>query len=167
METNAAPIEIERKFLIEYPDVDWLEKAPDCTRLELVQTYLKSETDDEIRVRRCFADGKASYCKTVKRSVSDITRIENENCITEKEYRELLKQADPERRPVEKTRYCLKFEGKIFEIDIYPFWNDKAVVEIELENENEEIIFPPQIKMIEEVTGNKVYKNSSLAKLNY
>lgn len=156
--------EIERKFLIEYPDVNWLENSPDCSRSEIVQTYLKSENDDEVRVRRRFADDKASYCKTVKRKVSDVTRIEIENSLSEEEYLELLVKADTEKNPIKKTRFCLDFEGKIFEIDVYSFWNDKAIAEVELTDENEEIKFPPQIKVIKEVTDDRAYKNSSLAK---
>jgi transcriptional regulator with XRE-family HTH domain len=51
------PYEIERKFLIEYRDIDWLEKNPKCQRVEIIQTYLKSSNDDEIRVRQRGLDG--------------------------------------------------------------------------------------------------------------
>jgi len=35
------PYEIERKFLIEYPDIEWLTNLPNCERIEIIQTYLK------------------------------------------------------------------------------------------------------------------------------
>ena len=31
-----------------------------------------------------------------------------------------------------KTRYCLESGGKLFEIDVYPFWNDKAILAISI-----------------------------------
>ena len=34
------------------------------------------------------------------------------------------------KKQIRKTRYCLTYESQYFEIDIYPFWNDKAIVEI-------------------------------------
>ena len=73
--------------------------------------------------------------------------------------------ADPERRPVRKDRYCLTHESSYFEIDVYPFWNDRAVMEIELGSEDEEIVFPEVIKIIREVTGEEEYKNASIAKM--
>lgn len=74
-------------------------------------------------------------------------------------------EADTSKRQIRKTRYCLTFEGQYFEIDVYPFWNDKAIAEIELSDENTEITFPKQIKVIKEVTDDETYKNSSLAKI--
>ncbi len=67
-------------------------------------------------------------------------------------YLTLLVEADLSKRQIRKTRYCLTFEGQYFEIDVYPFWNDKAIAEIELSDENAEIVFPKQIKVIKEVT---------------
>ncbi|MBQ5641089.1 MAG: hypothetical protein IIV05_04695, partial [Ruminococcus sp.] len=54
--------------------------------------------------------------------------------------------------PVRKTRYCLTYQNQYFEIDVYPFWKDRAIVELEISDENAEIIFPEQIKVIREVT---------------
>lgn len=39
------------------------------------------------------------------------------------------------RRQIRKDRYCLTYENQYFEIDVYPFWNDKAILEIELSDE--------------------------------
>ena len=65
---------------------------------------------------------------------------------------------------IQKTRYCLSHENQYFEIDIYPFWNDKAIAEIELRDENEEIHFPKQMKIFKEVTDDENYKIASLAR---
>ena len=46
------PYEIERKFLIEYPDIHWLESIPNCKRVEIIQTYLKADEGEEVRVRQ-------------------------------------------------------------------------------------------------------------------
>ena len=46
------PYEIERKFLIEYPDVSALEKLPNCQRVEIIQTYLTAPDGEESRVRQ-------------------------------------------------------------------------------------------------------------------
>ena len=159
------PFEIERKFLIEYPDIQWLQNNPYCRRAEIVQTYLKSSPDEEIRVRKRCENGESVYYHTTKKRVSGIKRVEIENVISEAEYLDSLRQADDSMRAIEKVRYCLEYDNHIFEIDIYPFWNDKAIIEIELSDENEEIIFPEEIKVIKEVTDDIAYKNASLAKI--
>ena len=51
------------------------------------------------------------------------------------------------------------------QIDVYPFWTDQAIMEIELSNPNEEIRFPDIIKVLREVTEDEQYKNASLAKI--
>ena len=159
------PFEIERKFLIEYPDIKWLESIPNCQRIEIIQTYLKSDKDEEVRIRQRGFDGHYIYFQTTKRRVSDVKRVEIERRLSEGEYIRLLMNADTTRRQIRKDRYCLTYDNQYFEIDVYPFWNDKAIAEIELSDENAEIKFPKQIKVIKEVTGDESYKNASLAKI--
>lgn len=159
------PYEIERKFLIEYPDIKWLESNPTCQRIEIIQTYLNSASGDEIRVRQRGVDGNYVYFQTIKRRVSDVKRVEIERRLSQAEYLKLLMEADTTKRQIRKTRYCLTYENQYFEIDVYPFWDDKAIVELELSDENAEIVFPKQIRVIKEVTDDDSYKNSSLAKI--
>ena len=155
--------EIERKFLIEYPDVAWLESIPNCRRVEISQTYLVSEPGTTIRVRQRGENGSFVYFKTIKRRVSDTRRVEIEERLTQDEYLSLLMEADPEKRPIRKTRYCLTHENMYFEIDLYPFWKDKAIVSVELNSEDQDIDFPKELKVIREVTDDEAYRNSSLA----
>jgi len=54
--------------------------------------------------------------------------------------------------------------NQYFEIDVYPFWDNQAIVEIELNDENDEIRFPAELKVIKEVTEDDSFKNASLAK---
>ena len=157
--------EIERKFLIEYPDLEVLEQLPNCSRVEIIQTYLLSADGSEARVRQRGADGNYIYTHTAKRKVTDTKRVEMERRITKNEYLRFLMDADPDCRPIRKTRYCLSSGTQYFEIDVYPFWKDRAIVEIELTDENEPICFPEQIKVIREVTEDEAYKNSSLARM--
>ncbi len=159
------PYEIERKFLIEYPDLKWFESMPNCSRVEIIQTYLKSSADEEIRVRQRGINGNYVYYQTVKRKVSDLKRVEIERRLSEKEYLRLLMDADTTRHQIRKDRYCLTYDNRYFEIDVYPFWNDKAIVEIELTSEDEPVVLPKELKLIKEVTDDESYKNSALAKM--
>lgn len=159
------PYEIERKFLIEYPDIQILEKNPNCKRVEIIQTYLNSKDDEEVRVRQRGENGHYIYFKTTKKKVDDIKRIEIESRLSKDEYLTYLMNADTTKRQIRKTRYCLTYESQYFEIDVYPFWNDKAIAEIELSDENAAIAFPDYIKVIREVTDDALYKNASLAEI--
>ena len=55
------PYEMERKFLIEYPDLSWLEKNPLCRKIEIEQVYLKSAPEEEIRIRKRGENGHYIY----------------------------------------------------------------------------------------------------------
>lgn len=158
------PYEIERKFLIAYPDLAKLEKLPNCQRVEIIQTYLTAPDGEESRVRQRGADGNYIYIQTTKKKVSDVKRVEVERRLTKDEYLRLLMDADPDCRPIRKTRYCLTYDNQYFEIDVYPFWDHQAILEIELSNEEAEIRFPAELKVIREVTEDDSFRNASLAK---
>ena len=160
---NQNGYEIERKFLIRRPAAAWLEA--NCEGSDIIQTYLKTEaTGHSDRVRRREGKDGVVYTHTVKRRISDLRREEQEREISEREYLALLQRADPERRSIEKRRYVLAYEGKDFEIDVYPFWQDRAVMEIELADEAEAVKLPPEIEIIKEVTRDRRYTNAALAR---
>ena len=160
---NNDNLEIERKFLIKYPDMPMLERCAVGT--EITQTYLVSEAKGETaRVRKRGMDGAYTYTHTVKTKISDMRRVEIEREVSAEEYDLLLQDADPKRSTIFKQRWCLRYEGQLFEIDIFPFWQDKAIMEIELTDEAQPVVFPPEIEIIKEVTHDKRYTNASMAK---
>ena len=158
------PLEIERKFLICYPNLKHLEELPNCTKIEIIQTYLKSDDDTERRIRARGIDGDYIYYLTEKRKISGIKRIETERRLTKDEYFELLMKADHNLHTIHKTRYCLSENNQYFEIDIYPEWDNQAIMEIELNSEDQEIIIPNFLEIIKEVTDDESYKNYQMAK---
>ncbi len=160
---NINGFEIERKYLIAMPDPAFLRQHAEPSRIE--QTYLLHE-DPAVtaRVRRRGSEGDWHYTHTVKLRVSDLRRVEDEREIGEEEYRSLLGQADPSRRVIAKTRWVLPWRGQLFEIDVFPFWEDRALMEIELTEESQTVDLPPQIRVIREVTQDRRYTNSSLSR---
>ena len=157
------PFEIERKFLIRYPDLAWLESEPLCRRVEIVQTYLTGQNGEEFRLRRRGEKGDYLYYKTVKHAISALRRVEIERHLSLSEYQSLLASAGKSRRALRKARYCLMYDDQYFEIDVYPFWKDRAILEIELGSEDDPIRFPPQIQILREVTQDMRYRNAALA----
>lgn len=159
------PMEIERRYLIRFPDLLWLEDKPHCSKVDMIQTYLAAKPDGtEVRVRQRGQDGNFICYKTEKRRISDMTNVEIDSRINIQEYVSLLAEADPSRRPVHKTRYCLTENNRYYEIDIYPEWKKQAILEIELRSEDEEVVLPEGIRVIREVTGDRTYSNYEMAK---
>ena len=155
------PYEIERKYLIRKPDL--LNLAALCRVKQISQTYLTAK-EGTVRVRRTEERGKITYTETEKRKVSNMRRIEIERDLTEEEYERRLAARDPRRQTICKVRYCLPYEGHIFEIDVYPFWKNQAVMEIELKEETEPFTPPPFIQILREVTDDARYSNYQLAR---
>ena len=164
------PLEIEYKFLIEMPDVKILEAQPEFKAKKLCQMYLElpdglSEFGKRCRIRKVEEMGKVTYIKTFKKNVTGITRIEVEEEITEGEFAELSAFLKKDTAPVEKTRYTFFYEGYTCEVDVFPFWNDKAFLEIEVESEKVTPPIPPFINVIKDVSTDKNYRNSVLAQM--
>lgn len=163
MELNKG-LEIERKYLIEYPSSDFLLK---CKKIEIIQTYLKSIDKKQRRVRSWTEEGKTTYIYTTKEKLDGIKRLEIEEEISFEQYNELSKEIREGYYPLKKIRYKY-YSGKYcYEIDVYPFWNDKCVLEVEIEDENEVITFPNELKIIKEITFDEDYKNTYLSKLEF
>ena len=161
----AKNLEIERKLLIAMPDEGVLEAMEGAACDEIVQTYLLAEAGVTARVRARRGKRGVTYTATEKRRLSDLTAIEDERELTEAEYLEMLSRRDPALRPIEKRRHTIPYAGQTLEIDIYPFWRQQAVLEIELPTEKTPLILPPFVKVIADVSGDRRYKNVSLARL--
>ncbi len=161
-----APYEEERRFLIEYPAIEDLKNRPDCQKIEIIQSFYNNMKGDEIRVRQLQDNDSTVFYKMVRKSVDTTTRIVTEKRLTEREYADMLEEADSSVHQLHTTRYCLTHENQYFEIDVYPFWKDKAIVKIELPKKDEEVRMPVFLKVIKEVTHCSEYNNFSLAK-NY
>ena len=165
---ETGPYEMKRKFLIARPDAAKLEALPGCRRIEIIQTYLKSRSGEIRRVRQRGADGHYIYFETVKQEAEEPStgkRVETERRLTQDEYLSLLMEADTSMHALRKTRYCLAYDRQYFTLDILPFWVDQAILGIELHHVEDEIRFPPIVKVLREITGQPEYRNSSLAKM--
>lgn len=158
------PYEIERKYLIEYPDIKKLENMSNCQKIDIIQTYLKSNNDKERRVRARGIDGDYLYYLTEKKEISKLKRVELERKLTQDEYIKYLMDADQKLHPIRKTRYCLTENNQYFEIDVYPEWKNQAIMEIELNDENQKVYIPKLINIVKEVTNDDSYKNYEMAK---
>lgn len=156
--------EIERKYLIRYPDIKTLQTQKGVEQWEIVQIYLTVSGPGETRrIRQVVSGGEIKYYKTFKKHLTSLTNEEDEGEIDQLEYIHLCQEQQPGCKPVGKTRYRIPYEGHILEFDIYPFWNDRAILEIELEREDEGAAIPDYVQIIRDVSADPAYKNRSLA----
>lgn len=153
-------LETERKYLIEYPDIKYLSSLNNVKILKIEQAYIKG--DNGLRIRKLSENGKTVFIKTEKHKLSELTRSEKEEEISESEYLTLLERK--ENSVIKKTRYVYTKDEINYEIDVFPFWNDRAFLETELSSETEEVEIPDFIKIIKEVSFDNRYTNRALSK---
>ena len=134
-------LEIERKYLIAMPDTRALRAA--CSHVyEMEQTYLSAAPGVTARVRRRQEGERVEYFYTEKEFRTDRTCVERERAVTEEEYHRLLVRRREEGVTLRKTRWCMLYAGRVLEIDVYPFWEHTAVLEIELPDEGAPVADP-------------------------
>lgn len=158
------PVEIERKFLINKPTKETLDSLEFCSKTNIIQTYLKKIKDNtERRVRQRGNDEGYNFYYTEKTHIEPGKRVEVEKKITANEYVNLLAEADISHHQISKTRYCFIYKDQYFELDIYPFSKEKAILEIELKDINQTIELPPYIDIVKEVTDDIDYTNYKIS----
>lgn len=161
---NNTPFEIERKYLIKMPDIDTLKSQSGYKDTEMTQMYLgEGGMYEGVRIRKSVFNGVVNCKKTIKRDITPLKRIEIEEDISEVEFDQMSEFRDKKYAPVHKHRHSFEYKGQIVELDIYDFWEDRATVEVEMNDENQIVELPDFIEVIKEVTEDLRYRNKSLA----
>ncbi|BDD10181.1 hypothetical protein FUAX_26130 [Fulvitalea axinellae] len=147
--------EIERKFLVN----DKFSSALASDSERITQGYLSSAPERSVRIR---IKGKNGFL-TVKGPVNETgtSRFEWEKVIPVPEALELLDLCEP--GAIDKTRFLVPAGPHTYEVDVFHGDNDGLIVaEVELRREDEDFEKPDWLA--EEVTGDKRYYNSQLAR---
>lgn len=163
-ETKQPPIETERKFLIDMPDIALLRRQKGYRKSRIEQVYLPDLPGVTHRIRARRTKGKTVYTETKKTRISPMSAIEEEREITADEYHRLRLTRDKKRRIVYKTRHLFYIGNQSYEIDIYPQKNRSCILETEIPSEECAVTLPDFLHVIREVTGDRRYTNASIAK---
>ena len=149
----------ERKYIIRLKD-----NIPEAIVSEITQTYLTSEPYSEVRLRRRILNGLTVNVHTTKKILSNNEQVETERQIDNNLYESLLRQADPYRQPIHKMRETFIWKGQFFELDTFidPY-KGLQILETKGILKHEDIIFPPFIEIIEDITGITKYYNYNVA----
>ncbi len=149
----------ERQYVVELTG-----ELPECIESEITQTYLVADPGCEVRLRRRSWLGETVNVHKTKKRVSPTEVLETERQVSNALYESLLQQADPYRATIRKTRRSFIWKGQYFEIDIFhePV-NNLMILQTKGVAEQEDVNFPPFIKVLQDVTGNKQYYNYNIA----
>ncbi len=158
-----SPLEIEHKYRLTRAPSEADLSAHGAVRYRLLQVYL-AEPPPGQRVRRVIGpDGAVSYWHARKRHLRALVREEDEREIDEAEYLRLLAQADPDRRPIRKTRLVVPHGNQELEIDVFDEPAGLVLVEVEVRSEDEAVELPGWLGDARDVSDDPSYANASLA----
>ena len=158
------PMDKKHKYLIAMPDMNQLVVKYGAVPFEMTQDYLvMTNPNIERRVRKQKNGSDCLYFYTEKHRMEDGTMWDTERPISYKEYKKYLMEVDQELQPVHKVKYRFNLGRQRFEIDLYPFSRDKAVM-FAYAADDSEIVPPQEIEILREVTGVPEYKNKTLAR---
>ena len=144
--------EIERKYLV--TSDAWRALADEASPFR--QGYLSTVKERTVRVRVAGSDGTI----TIKGVTVGATRTEFEYSIPVEDAETMLDELC-ERPIIEKTRYVVKLEGALWEIDEFAGVNEGLIIaEIELDAEDQIVALPDWIG--DEVTDDPRYFNANL-----
>jgi adenylate cyclase len=148
-------IEIERKFLLKELPVAELQNA---NHEEIQQGYLILEADRELRIRR-----KEKLFFLTEKKGTGLCRDEYEILINEKIFDVLWPMTRKLR--LEKTRATFTLNGQQLELDVYQgALKPLMILEVEFETKDQANAWSSPWFAGAEVTEDKRYKNSQLAK---
>ena len=157
-------LEIERKYIIEMPDVSVLSQQPEYTVSGILQIYIQGAIGETHRVRRRDFSDRVVCTETRKIRIDKISSTEIEGEISIEEFDRLALTILNGTQPINKLRHTFIYEGQIFEIDVYPQWKSTAIMETELDDPKKEVKIPSFINIVREVTGNKAYSNAGMSR---
>ena len=169
------PKEIERKYLVYRPTEKDFAEFGVVSKVDIVQTYLNTKdyrTERRVRQRGTIENG-FTFFYTEKRDIESaystaeakILRMEKEEKISQHQYLNYLLEADTCLHQIIKQRICFVYRNQFFELDLYPFDDTYALLEIETNSTDDVINLPPFAqRFMVDVTLHHQYRNSSLAK---
>lgn len=151
------PLEIERKFLLKSPPIT----LPDPhVSSDIIQVYLDTSKDEELRIRKRSQDGHSVYTMSRKKKIELGIRIEKEEFLTSTEFQALCHRG---KGTLTKRRHCFIHNGRCYELDEYTGKNAGLwILEVEVENINDPVQLPAWAKDAVDVTNDIRYSNSTL-----
>ena len=145
----------DKKYLVELTEeFDTFIKEKELVKVDIKQTYLKTDKDYEIRLRKRTVDNNSTYYITVKKNNYDVQKIVTEELISKEEYERIL-ESSKIINEVGKQRISFVHDNKFYKLDL--FKDGLCILETD-----KKINVPPCIKIIKDVTSIDNYYNVNI-----
>ena len=152
------PCNEERKYLV----------RPDFTiPVNAVKTYIRQlYLGPEEYVRSMSYDcGNILYFHTQKQCIPSATRSKVEKMLSQKEYVLLVQGLNRDMPYIEKNRYFFVYESQYFRLDVFRFAGSRqlTLLEVQPTTMQKDVVLPPFLPVIKEVTDDLHYYNYHIA----
>mmetsp|Transcript_19244 Transcript_19244/g.29191 ORF Transcript_19244/g.29191 Transcript_19244/m.29191 type:complete len:438 (-) Transcript_19244:3243-4556(-) len=158
-----APRAKPRWWLVEC-DPEAFPKDLEFAEWGIVHTFLKTSDDSEIRITKKSQPQSTTYHLRVQGAIVRGEQSVSERTLSYKEYRTLIKEADPERTSIRKTRRAFIWHNEYFMLDTFHSPPAAAgvktlFVEKPIAGGDSQRELPPFVKLLEDVTTRKWFSN--------
>lgn len=161
-------VEIERKYLLAAaPGETWL-AASGARRLGIEQVYLRRRPGTPTRRIRTIVepDGRERYVYNEKTAVDGLlVREEHEREVDRATRDALLREADPDFRPIRKVRHVFEEGGWTWELDVFESPPELVLLEVELPDAAVRPALPAELDVVREVSDETAFLNVNLARI--
>ena len=159
-------VEKFRRYLVKVNDdvLNQFTKEANYSTSHIIQHYLESYDNNERRIRsREMTDG-ILYTYSEANYLSTNERVKTDRALTEREYKEYLKQVDPTLNVIDKTRYSFIDNELFYKLDVFDFDKEKGILCVDQPSDGRTVELPSYIEVLKDVTDDVNYKNYYLAK---
>ncbi len=163
------PLQSYKKYRVDFPNISFIEGQKAYTKVSIHRFYLPDQRKND-KIERSITErvtrDEATYYYSERRHIEDADRIYVEYKITKKEFDAILRDTIGPVRELKKERHCFTFNNSYYELDVFPFTDDYAVLKIQLTNKGTNAYeIPYFFENATDVTNDDCYKNYSLASI--
>ncbi len=161
-----SPIDIQKRFLVNYIDVSSIPKDVKYSVTEIRQDYLGCNTQDCTKMLRSSnIAGGYSYSIIEKHDVSASKSYRKERIISFDEYMNLMNQKDNSLSTIYKRRICFAYKSQYFSLDLFANNTQVALLQVSMTNESVGDVYVPEfLDVIRDVTKDMHYRNYAIAR---
>lgn len=160
---NLKQVKRQEKYLVDLDKTDVEFIQDNGTMVEIEQVYLQSNEDVEKRIRKVKMNNSLAYYMSVYKTLEDGTKvIVSEKHIDKKVYDSLMEFKDERYSAIHKKRYYFSYKGEYFYLDVFDNDDEIGILEINVA-EDEQVLIPDFVHVIERVTNNSKFSNKSMA----
>ncbi len=160
------PVDIFKKYLVEIDEdvYDKVSKEMGFSHSHIQQYYLNTSDGLERRIRERDKDGNRLYSYSETRMITNNSRRKTDRILSQRQYSDYMEDVDKNLSPVSKDRYSFFYNNHFFKLDVFDFDKKKAILAVQIPEDNDSFETPEYFKVIKDVTDDLAYKNLSLAK---